>query len=100
MNFMSRFQQVCKQRKNYYYSLSNSNNDFESPYSSSSRPIVEYMATPLWSKMSDRFQKGKIMLIIAVASWILFTLPVGFVRPPVVSCKYYNGTQGRYSPNG
>ena len=57
------------------------------------RPIVEYLATPLWSKMSDRFQKGKIMLIIAVTSWIVFTMPVGFVRPPVVSCKYWNGTQ-------
>ena len=57
------------------------------------RPIVEYLATPLWSKMSDRFQKGKVMLIIAVTSWIVFTMPVGFVRPPVVSCKYWNGTQ-------
>ncbi len=56
------------------------------------RPIVEYLATPLWSKMSERFQKGKVMLIVAVASWILFTMPIGFVRPPVVSCKYYNGT--------
>ncbi len=33
------------------------------------------------------------MLLVAVLSWILFTLPIGFVRPPVVSCKYYNGSQ-------
>ena len=56
------------------------------------RPIIEYLATPFWSKISDRFQKGKIMLLIAVASWIIFTLPIGFIHPPVVSCKYWNGT--------
>lgn len=57
------------------------------------RPIIEYLATPFWSKMSDRFQKGKVMLLVAVISWIAFTLPIGFVHPPVVSCKYYNGSQ-------
>lgn len=39
-----------------------------------------------------RFQKGKIMLLVALASWILFTVPIGFLHPPVVSCKMYNGT--------
>ncbi len=33
------------------------------------------------------------MLLVAVMSWVLFTLPIGFVRPPVVSCKYHNGSQ-------
>ena len=28
-----------------------------------------------------------------MASWIIFTLPVGFIHPPVVSCKYWNGTE-------
>ena len=28
-------------------------------------------------------------MLIAVASWIIFTLPVGFIHPPVVCCKYY-----------
>ena len=28
--------------------------------------------------------------MIAVASWIIFTLPVGFIHPPVVCCKYYS----------
>ena len=32
------------------------------------------------------------MLIVALVSWILFTLPIGFIHPPVVSCKYYNGS--------
>lgn len=57
------------------------------------RSIIEYLATPFWNKMSNRFQKGKIMLLIAVGSWIVFTLPIGFIHPPVVSCKYFNGTQ-------
>ena len=29
-------------------------------------------------------------MLIAVASWIIFTLPVGFIHPPVVCCKYYS----------
>jgi hypothetical protein len=57
------------------------------------RPIIEYLATPFWNKIADRFQKGKIMLLVALASWILFTVPIGYLHPPVVSCKQYNGTQ-------
>lgn len=60
------------------------------------RPMIEYLATPFWSKISDRFRKGKVMLLIAVASWILFTLPIGFLHPPVVYCKVYNATTGEY----
>ena len=32
------------------------------------------------------------MLLIAIISWIFFTLPIGFLHPPVVSCKLNNGT--------
>ena len=39
-----------------------------------------------------RFQAGKLLLLMTVASWILFTLPVGFIHPPVVSCKFWNGS--------
>jgi hypothetical protein len=56
------------------------------------RPIIEYLATPFWNKMAHRFQKGKAMLIVALISWIAFTLPIGFVHPPVVSCKTFNGS--------
>ena len=45
------------------------------------------MATPCC-----RFQAGKLLLLMTVASWILFTLPVGFIHPPVVSCKFWNGS--------
>ena len=27
-----------------------------------------------------------------MSSWIIFTLPVGFIHPPVVSCKSWNGS--------
>lgn len=56
------------------------------------RPIIEYLATPFWHGMSDRFQAGKLLLLMTVASWIVFTLPVGFIHPPVVSCKFWNGS--------
>ena len=41
---------------------------------------------------SSRFRKGKILLLIATACWIIFTEPIGHIHPPVVSCKYWNGT--------
>ena len=56
------------------------------------RPMIEYLATPFWNKIANKFQKGKAMLLVAVASWIIFTLPIGFIHPPVVSCKYWNGS--------
>jgi len=52
------------------------------------RPIIEYLATPFWHRMSDRFQAGKVLLLMSIVSWILFTLPIGFLHPPVVSCKH------------
>ena len=39
-----------------------------------------------------RFRKGKILFLIATACWIIFTQPIGHIHPPVVSCKYWNGT--------
>lgn len=48
------------------------------------------------NKSFFRFQKGKVLLMMAVASWILFTLPLGFIHPPVVSCKWYNSTSGKF----
>ena len=34
--------------------------------------------------------------MMAVASWIMFTLPLGFIHPPVVSCKWYNSTSKQF----
>ena len=33
--------------------------------------------------------------MIAVASWILFTLPIGFIHPPVVRCKWFDQTTNK-----
>jgi hypothetical protein len=57
------------------------------------RPIVEYLAIPFWNKIASRLQKGKIMMLVALACWIIFTQPIGHIHPPVVSCKYYNGSK-------
>lgn len=37
-----------------------------------------------WFDYSSR--KGKMVLLVSLASWILFTLPVGFIQPPATSC--------------
>ena len=57
------------------------------------RPIIEYLATPFWHGISDRFQAGKVLLLLSVSCWIIFTVPVYYIHPPVVSCKFWNGTQ-------
>jgi len=57
------------------------------------RPIIEYLATPFWHGISDRFQAGKVLLLLSVACWIIFTVPVYYIHPPVVSCKFWNGSQ-------
>ena len=57
------------------------------------RPIIEYLATPFWHGISDRFQAGKVLLLLSVACWIVFTVPIYYIHPPVVSCKFWNGTQ-------
>ncbi|XP_040571218.1 major facilitator superfamily domain-containing protein 6 isoform X2 [Lepeophtheirus salmonis] len=56
------------------------------------RPIIEYIATPFWNKIADKFQKGKMMLIVSLTCWIVFTEPIGQIHPPVVSCKFFNGS--------
>lgn len=57
------------------------------------RPIVEALAIPFWNKIASRLQKGKIMMLVSLACWIIFTQPIGHIHPPVVSCKFYNGTK-------
>ena len=36
---------------------------------------------------------GKIMMLVSLACWIIFTQPIGHIHPPVVSCKYLNGSK-------
>lgn len=39
-----------------------------------------------------------MLLLASLTSWILFTLPIGFIQPPATSCvKVYNSTEFRLS---
>ena len=33
------------------------------------------------------------MMLVSLACWIIFTQPIGHIHPPVVSCKYLNGSK-------
>ena len=33
-----------------------------------------------------RFQAGKVLMLLAITSWVAFTLPIGYIHPPVVRC--------------
>ena len=39
-----------------------------------------------------RFKKGRIMLLGSLAAWIIFNVPIGFIRPPATSCLVYNSS--------
>ncbi|CAG9765197.1 unnamed protein product [Ceutorhynchus assimilis] len=54
-----------------------------------SRPFVEFLAAPFWGSLADRWQKGKILLLASLASWIVFTVPLGSIQPPAISCMDY-----------
>ena len=41
------------------------------------RPIVEALAIPFWNNIASRMHKGKIMMLVALACWIIFTQPIG-----------------------
>lgn len=50
------------------------------------RPFVEFLSAPFWGSYADRCKKGKMLLLASLTSWILFTLPIGFIQPPATSC--------------
>ena len=56
------------------------------------RPFVEFLSVPLWANISERMRKGKIILLVSMTCWILFTLTVGAIKPPVHSCLMHNET--------
>lgn len=56
------------------------------------KPFVEFFSVPFWANLSERYRKGKIFLIISIICWILFTLGVGFIKPPVKYCLVHNDT--------
>lgn len=50
------------------------------------RPFVEFVSAPFWGSYADRCKKGKLLLLASLTSWIIFTLPLGFIQPPATSC--------------
>ena len=53
---------------------------------SSRRPFVEFVSAPFWSVVSTRFRQAKNILLMAIFSWIIFTVAIGLIRPPPHSC--------------
>ncbi len=39
-----------------------------------------------------RFKKGRIMLLGSLAAWIIFNVPIGFIKPPATSCLVFNSS--------
>ncbi|KHN77568.1 Major facilitator superfamily domain-containing protein 6 [Toxocara canis] len=50
------------------------------------RPLVEFASSPFWGSFADRFRKGKLLLMFSLASFIIFTLAIGFVQPLTPYC--------------
>lgn len=57
------------------------------------RPFVEFLSAPFWASISERWRKGRIILLGSMLCWIGFTLAMGFIKPPVHSCTMRNETQ-------
>ena len=50
------------------------------------RPFVEFVSAPFWSVVSTRFRQAKNILLMAILSWIVFTVAIGLIKPPPHSC--------------
>lgn len=50
------------------------------------RPFVEFVSAPFWSVVSTRFRQAKNILLMAILSWIIFTVTIGLIKPPPHSC--------------
>jgi hypothetical protein len=47
---------------------------------------VEFVSAPFWSVVSTRFRQAKNILLMALLSWIVFTVAIGLIKPPPHSC--------------
>lgn len=56
------------------------------------RLFVEFLSVPFWANVGEKWKKGKIILLGSLLCWILFTLGIGFIKPPVHSCLMHNET--------
>lgn len=56
------------------------------------RPLIEYLSSPFWVGVAERYRKGKLILLCSLASWLLFTMSFSVVHPPAASCITFNQT--------
>lgn len=54
------------------------------------RPFIEIFSAPFWVGFADRFNKGKLLLMGSIFSWIVFTSAMAYIRPPAVACVKFN----------
>lgn len=47
---------------------------------------MEFFSAPFWSVVSTRFRQAKNILLMALLSWIVFTVAIGLITPPPHSC--------------
>nr|XP_002734771.1 PREDICTED: major facilitator superfamily domain-containing protein 6-like [Saccoglossus kowalevskii] len=50
------------------------------------RPFVEFCAAPMWGGFADKYRKAKVVMLLAVVAWIVFTEALAFVQPAAQSC--------------
>lgn len=50
------------------------------------RPFIEFISAPFWGQFSDKFRKGRLLLLFTLSCWILFTVAIGFVKPTTKWC--------------
>uniref|UniRef100_A0A1A9WHX7 Major facilitator superfamily associated domain-containing protein n=1 Tax=Glossina brevipalpis TaxID=37001 RepID=A0A1A9WHX7_9MUSC len=56
------------------------------------RPFVEFLSAPFWGSYADRCRQGKKLLLASLSCWILFTIPLSFIKPEAVKCIERNNT--------
>lgn len=56
------------------------------------KPFIEFLATPFWAHIGQRWRQAKFILLFSLICWIGFTLGLGFIHPPVHSCLMHNET--------
>ncbi|KAK6970117.1 hypothetical protein BgiMline_025742, partial [Biomphalaria glabrata] len=56
------------------------------------RPFIEFLSSPFWGGLADKWKRGKEMLLFSLVCWIVFTLAIAFVKPPAHKCITFNGT--------
>ena len=55
---------------------------------------------PFWANCAERWKRSKTILLFSISCWVLFTLGVGFIQPPVHSCLMHNETHIFFEKKG